>query len=154
MGSAQRLNNGNTLIGWGSTNPTLTEVRPDGSKALVMTFNTGVFSYRAFKYEIGSGLVGITPVSGEIPDRFELQQNYPNPFNPETKIEFNIAGKSPVKLIVFDILGRIVQTLVDEQLTPGTYQINFSGSDLPSGLYFFRLETDALTVTKKMILIK
>jgi len=154
MGSAQRLSNGNTLIGWGSTNPTLTEVRPDGSKALVMTFNTGIFSYRAFKYELGSGLVGINPVSSEIPDRFELDQNYPNPFNPETNITFRIAAKSPVKLIVFDILGRIVQTLVDKQLTPGSYQMNFSGSNLTSGLYFFRLETDALTETKKMILIK
>jgi hypothetical protein len=154
MGSAQRLSNGNTLVGWGSTNPTLTEVRPDGSKALVITFNTGVFSYRAFKYELGSGIVAINPVSSEIPDRFELNQNYPNPFNPETKITFRIAAKSPVKLIVFDMLGRIVQTLVDEQLTPGTYQLNFSGSELSSGLYFYRLETGALTETKKMILLK
>jgi len=154
MGSAQRLSNGNTIIGWGSTNPTLTEVRPDGSKALVMTFNTGVFSYRAFKYELGSGLVGINPVSSEIPDRFELDQNYPNPFNPETKITFRIAAKSPVRLNVYDILGRTVQTLINEQLSPGIYRVNFSGSALSSGLYFYRLETNTLTETKKMLLVK
>jgi hypothetical protein len=154
MGSAQRLSNGNTLIGWGATNPTLTEVRPDGSKAIVLTFNTGVFSYRAFKYELGSGLVGIDPVSNQIPEKFELKQNYPNPFNPETNIEFNIHVPGHTRLIVFDVLGRVVNSLVNEHLSAGSYKVNFSGSTLSSGLYFYRLETGNFTETKKMLLVK
>ncbi|HAX50231.1 MAG TPA: hypothetical protein DCX92_14710, partial [Bacteroidetes bacterium] len=81
MGFAQRLENGNTLISWGSTNPTVTEVKPDGSKALEMNLPVGVFSYRVFKYNYGSNVTGVVPVGNHIPGKFNLKQNYPNPFN-------------------------------------------------------------------------
>lgn len=154
MGSAQRLSNGNTVIGWGAANPTLTEVRPDGSKALVMTFNTGVFSYRAFKYEFGPGFVGINPVSNQIPGQYGLKQNYPNPFNPQTTIEFALPVSGHTKLVIFDVLGREVNRVVNEFLSAGSYKMNFSASGLSSGMYFYRLESGGYTDTKKLLLVK
>ena len=160
MGFAQRLENGNTLISWGSTNPTLTEVKPDGSKALEISFSTGVFSYRAFKYSFGSGFTGIDPVNGEIPGNFSLYQNYPNPFNPVTKIRFSIpAGGNmsrPVSsvLTVYDALGKEVQVLVNEQLMPGSYEADFDGSRLSSGIYFYKLTSSVFSEMKKMVLVK
>ena len=160
MGFAQRLENGNTLISWGSTNPTLTEVKPDGSKALEISFSNGVFSYRAFKYSFGSGFTGIDPVNGEIPGNFSLYQNYPNPFNPVTKIRFSIpAGGNmsrPVSsvLTVYDALGKEVQVLVNEQLMPGSYEADFDGSRLSSGIYFYKLTSSVFSEMKKMVLVK
>jgi hypothetical protein len=98
--------------------------------------------------------IGITPISTETPQQFSLSQNYPNPFNPNSKIKFQIAKLSEAKLVVFDVLGREVSTLVNEQLKPGTYEVDFGGSKLASGIYFYKLETDGFVETKKMILVK
>jgi hypothetical protein len=89
-----------------------------------------------------------------IPTKFILYQNYPNPFNPSTTIEFDIPEKTDVKLIVYDILGREVETLIDKELEPGKYKVNFEAKDLPSGVYFYTLRAPKLTKTNKMILIK
>jgi hypothetical protein len=88
-----------------------------------------------------------------------LYQNYPNPFNPSTKIKFNIASNvrsqtANVKLIIYDIIGREIKILVNEQLQPGTYEVTFDGSALPSGVYFYKLETGNYTETEKMLLLK
>ncbi|MCX6159698.1 MAG: YCF48-related protein [Ignavibacteriae bacterium] len=93
---------------------------------------------------------------------FSLGQNYPNPFNPTTKIRFDVAngfpigafGNDKVVLKVYDIMGREVQTLVNESLKPGTYEVSFDGSSLNSGVYFYKLITKGFTETKKMLLIK
>jgi hypothetical protein len=98
--------------------------------------------------------VGINQISSEVPQNFSLSQNYPNPFNPTTQIEFKIANSGYVKLAVFDALGREVETLVNQELSPGTYQADFDGSNLPSGAYYYKLESGAFTETKKMVLIK
>ncbi len=118
--------------------------------------------------------VGIQPVSTEVPDNFSLSQNYPNPFNPITKIKFDTPPRtigaflSPkgreqwVKLVVYDILGREVSTLVNQQLNPGTYEVGWDASNYPSSVYFYRLiVTDAsaplsitFSETKKMVLQK
>ncbi len=103
--------------------------------------------------------IGITPISGEVPKNFSLSQNYPNPFNPTTKIKFDIpsAGNSrdrAVQLIIYDVLGREVSTLVNQQLQPGTYEVNFDASNLTSGVYFYKLIASDFTDVKKMILIK
>ena len=101
--------------------------------------------------------VGINQISSVIPERFSLSQNYPNPFNPSTKIKFDIPaanGNSNVKLLVFDAAGREVSTLINNQLSPGSYEMEFSAKNLTSGLYFYRLETDNFVDTKKMILVK
>jgi ligand-binding sensor domain-containing protein len=92
--------------------------------------------------------------SNEIPKKFSLYQNYPNPFNPTTTIEFDIPERTNVKLTIYDILGREVETLIDKELEPGKYKINFNATNLPSGVYFYTLKTPKSIQTKKMLLIK
>lgn len=89
-----------------------------------------------------------------IPERFNLYQNYPNPFNPETKINFDIAENSNVKLSVYDMSGRLISVLIDNKLNSGKYSLSFSGKELGSGVYFARLETPAYSSIIRMILIK
>jgi hypothetical protein len=99
----------------------------------------------------------VTGVSEEntIPKSYALYQNYPNPFNPSTTIEFDIPERTNVKLvIIYDILGREVETLIDKELEPGKYKINFTATNLPSGVYFYRLQAGNFIEQKKMILIK
>ena len=97
---------------------------------------------------------GVKKISNDIPEQFSLSQNYPNPFNPKTIINFQLSSFSNVKLIVFDVLGREVAALVNEQLKPGTYEVEWDGTDYPSGVYFYKLQTESFTETKKMILLK
>jgi minor extracellular serine protease Vpr len=89
-----------------------------------------------------------------LPKSYALNQNYPNPFNPTTTIEFDIPEKTNVKLVVYDILGREVETLIDKELEPGKYKLNFTATNLPSGVYFYTLKTPKFTKTNKMLLIK
>jgi len=103
--------------------------------------------------------VSIREVSGKIPDKFELKQNYPNPFNPSTNFRFQIPKNSFVTLKIYDILGKEIATLVNEKLNAGEYEVPFSinqvsNYNLPSGVYFYRIETENFIETKKMLLIK
>jgi type IX secretion system substrate protein/Kelch motif protein len=100
------------------------------------------------------GPVGVTQNNSEIPENYSLSQNYPNPFNPTTNISYNVPKGSYVKLIVYDWVGREVTFLVNEYSKAGTYDIEFDGSNLSSGVYFYRIETGGFNDTKKMILIK
>lgn len=88
------------------------------------------------------------PVQGD----FSLIQNYPNPFNSSTTIAFNLRSKSFVSLKIFDALGKEVATLVSEELPAGTYTRQWSAVNMPSGVYFNRLQTGSFTETKKLIL--
>jgi hypothetical protein len=88
------------------------------------------------------------------PTNYELYQNYPNPFNPSTTIKFSIVEQSQVTLKVYDILGEVVSTLVNDVMPSGTFNVNFNGSNLSSGIYFYKLETNNYTATKKLLLIK
>ena len=101
-----------------------------------------------------SPIVGINPVSSEIPNRFYLYQNYPNPFNPKTKIKFDLPFETFTILKVYDALGREVSTLVNENLKAGKYEVGWNASILNSGIYFYKLITERFTETKKMVLIK
>jgi hypothetical protein len=85
---------------------------------------------------------------------FSVAQNYPNPFNPSTKIKFQISDFGFVALKVYDILGNEVATLVNEEKSAGTYEIEFNATLLPSGVYFYQLKTGSFVETKKMILLK
>jgi hypothetical protein len=98
--------------------------------------------------------VGINQINSEIPDKFSLFQNYPNPFNPLTKIKFQVPKTGFVKLSVFDVMGREIQVLVNQQLSVGTYEADFDASNLPSGVYYYKLETEEFNETKKMVLVK
>ena len=99
-------------------------------------------------------VTGTEPISSNIPDRFRLYQNYPNPFNPATTIKFDIPKNTFVNITLFDILGREVRKLVNENRTAGTYEVRFDATDLASGTYFYRIEAGSFTDVKKMILIK
>ncbi|MCX6159651.1 MAG: T9SS type A sorting domain-containing protein [Ignavibacteriae bacterium] len=101
-----------------------------------------------------SQIINISLIGTEIPSAYSLSQNYPNPFNPTTKIKFDVMRNGNVKIMVYDIMGREVQTLVNESLKPGTYEASLDGSKLNSGVYFYKLITDGFTETKKMLLIK
>jgi len=98
--------------------------------------------------------IGINQISSEVPNTYGLHQNYPNPFNPLTKIKFSVAKTSDVEIIVYDILGREIDKLVNQSLTPGIYETDFDGSKLSSGIYFYKLITQEFTETKKMVLVK
>lgn len=246
MGNVQRLPDGNTMIGWGGApTPAITEVRPDGSTALEMTFPyDSVLSYRAYSYpflfvtsptssdtlqtggtallrwkcagvkavdvdyssdrgiswntvatnypaqadsiafsvpsdtlsqlqfkvvesaSVDSGMAFFSrkiPVESDIsgiaqqsvPESFALLNNYPNPFNPSTAIGYRLGASVHVTLTIYDVLGRVVRTLVDKVQSPGSYTVHLDGSTLASGVYFYRLMTSSGFVqTKKMILEK
>lgn len=102
----------------------------------------------------GGNIIGIENVSGTVPGKFSLSQNYPNPFNPTTNIKLQIAKSGFVKLTVFDVTGKEVALLVDQDLNAGEYKVDFNAAKLTSGVYFYRMETAGYTDVKKMILIK
>ena len=101
-----------------------------------------------------SQIIGIKQITSNVPDKFSLSQNYPNPFNPKTKIKMQIAKLGNVRLVVYDELGREVETLVNEQLRPGTYEVDWDGSNFMSGVYFYKLIAGDYYDTKKMLMIK
>jgi hypothetical protein len=88
------------------------------------------------------------------PGEFALAQNYPNPFNPATTLMFRISEAGSVSLKIYDLLGREVAVLVNEQRPPGTYSVRWDASRLPSGIYFYRLQAGNRVATKKMVLLK
>lgn len=92
--------------------------------------------------------------NGAVVSDFKIFQNYPNPFNPTTTIKYEVPQISNVKIEVFDVLGRIVKVLVDEQKTTGFYEIKFDASSFASGIYYYRIKANEFVQTKKMILIK
>lgn len=92
--------------------------------------------------------------SVNIPNEFILSQNYPNPFNPETSIKYQLSAISFVSLKVFDVLGREVATLVNEEKPAGTYTINFNAEGLSSGVYFYRINAGNFVQIKKLVFMK
>ena len=111
----------------------------------------------------GGGIIGLEPTSTIIPTFPSLHQNYPNPFNPVTKIKFDIpqrhlplqgGDREGVFLKIYDLLGREVATLVNEQLKPGTYKVDWDGTNYASGVYFYSLITENFVETKRMVLLK
>jgi len=98
--------------------------------------------------------IGINPISNEIPDKIELFQNYPNPFNPTTKISFAISKPNIVKLTIYDVTGRAMAVLVNEEVKSGVYEVDWDASNIASGIYYYKLETENYNETKKMLLLK
>lgn len=98
--------------------------------------------------------IGIQTLINEIPIKYSLSQNYPNPFNPETNIRFEIPNRSNVRISIFDVLGKEISVLVNEELNPGTFEVNWDASNFPSGVYFYKIVTDGFSESKKMVLVK
>lgn len=115
---------------------------------------TGILRSWTITFEIDENTIGIQPVSNEIPNKYCLYQNYPNPFNPVTNIKFNLPNTGLVTLKVYDITGREVAQLVNQNMNQGTYTFDFDASHLSTGAYFYRLSANGFTDVKKMMLIK
>jgi photosystem II stability/assembly factor-like uncharacterized protein len=102
--------------------------------------------------------VGISQIGSEIPKKFALYQNYPNPFNPNTKIRFDIppgiSRGAFVQVEIYDISGKRVSTLINKQMSPGTYEVEWNALGYSSGVYFYRITAGEYTGTKKMIIVK
>ncbi|MBZ0204191.1 MAG: T9SS type A sorting domain-containing protein [Ignavibacteria bacterium] len=101
-----------------------------------------------------SVVLGVNQVSSKTPESFSLFQNYPNPFNPNTRIRFSVPKSSFTKLTIYDITGRVMAILVNEELKPGVYEVDWDASHRASGVYYYKLETQNFTETQKMVLIK
>ena len=93
-------------------------------------------------------------MKNSLPNLYALEQNYPNPFNPSTKIRYSVPQSSNVMLKIFDILGNEIETLVNEEKPVGTYELTWYAKNLPSGVYFYRLQAGSFVETKKMLLLK
>ena len=125
-----------------------------------------VWTHGRSAFKITVPPVGIANNQNQVPERFVLEQNYPNPFNPSTVIKYSIpgnnAGKSYVKILVYDILGREISAIVDREQGPGSYEVKFDGRNISSGIYFYRMEVSnagmsevkSFTDVKRMILVK
>jgi len=114
-----------------------------------------------YKTLIGCELNGI--VYGTLTDvpsepyqinKYSLKQNYPNPFNPATNLSYSITQPGLVTLKIYDVLGTEIETLVNEEKPTGTYELNWNAANLPSGVYFYRLQAGSFVQTRKMILLK
>lgn len=119
--------------------------------------------YGVILHTTNGGITAVQKISNNLPGSFSLSQNYPNPFNPGTKIKFELRpplnpllGKEGtlVSLKIYDILGREIATLINEQLKPGSYEVEWDGSNYASGVYFYKLLTESFSETKKMVLVK
>jgi len=99
-------------------------------------------------------IIGVQKISSEIPDKFSLYQNYPNPFNPSTTIRYQIPKEQIVMLKIFDIMGKEIETIVNEKQSPGAYEVNWNALKFSSGVYFYKIETEGFTDTKRMLLVK
>lgn len=105
-------------------------------------------------YTNSGGLVNIKELSSAVPLTHKLYNNYPNPFNPVTKIKIDISYESNALLKVFDVLGKEVITLLNKNMKPGTYEVEFNGANISSGIYYYKLTAGSYTETKSMIILK
>ncbi|GAB4365114.1 MAG: hypothetical protein Kow0042_04150 [Calditrichia bacterium] len=124
-----------------------------GHHTVVVTNPDGQFDQLILGFTVYDP-TSIERLPGIQPTHFSLQQNYPNPFNPTTTIAFDIPRSGRVKLSMYNILGQAVQNLVNQVLPPGSYAVTFSGHNLPSGIYYYRLESGGFTSMKKLVLMK
>ncbi|MBK9334841.1 MAG: T9SS type A sorting domain-containing protein [Ignavibacteria bacterium] len=131
-------------------NNQIREIAYNSNYIFVILENTGFVYHRPLS-EI---IISITPISTNVPDRYSLSQNYPNPFNPTTNINFTVPKSGFVKMNVYDINGREVSTLVNQEMTPGTYKVDFDASNLSSGIYYYSMTSGDIVETKRMTLVK
>jgi subtilisin-like proprotein convertase family protein len=109
---------------------------------------------RGWGIRLNGAVTGIQPVTNNLPNKFNLAQNYPNPFNPITNIRFDIPKDVNVKLVIYDILGKEVKSLVNEFTKAGEYKVQFDATNIASGTYFYRLEAGDFVDVKKLVVIK
>ncbi len=144
---------------WVQVNEGLTSVSTDvnalivsGSYLYAGRGGNSVSAWGVFRRPLSE--MSVELIDSQLPENFGLKQNYPNPFNPSTKIEFQIPSSAFVELKVFDLLGREVATLANEEMQPGNYETTFDGEGLASGVYFYRLQAGEFGQTRKLLLQK
>ena len=116
-------------------------------------FGNGGMMYNLY-IDTAENIIGVHRNGNSVPDNYSLSQNYPNPFNPSTTIDYQLPKPGFVNLTVFDVLGQEVKTLVNDYKQAGTYNIKFDASELPSGVYFYKITSGDFKSTKKLTLIK
>ena len=153
------LSNGSSLPSWLNFNPvtrTFSGTPTDGNMLSIKVRAADTANAEAlciFTLDIIQQ-IGLNPINEQVVTTYRLSQNYPNPFNPNTSIVFDIPKASFTLLKMYDASGREAGTLVNELLRPGSYRVNISADNLSSGIYFYKLETNNFTQTKKMVLLK
>jgi len=125
-----------------------------GIRVPLPNYTSGSASDRIFKVYVTYSPVGITQINSEVPSSFSLKQNYPNPFNPNTNIKFNVSKAGNVKITVYNAMGREVEQLVNNNLTAGSYEVNWNAANMPSGVYFYKFTSENFSDVKKMMLVK
>lgn len=125
-----------------------------GQPIVAQNQNDSNHVHTGFWHFVGRVATSVDKRNSEVPDSFSLKQNYPNPFNPRTKIQYDLPQKVEVRLVVYNLLGRRVATLVNETQQAGSYQITFEASNLASGVYIYRIVAGDFTQTRKMMLMK
>lgn len=124
--------------------------------AVNLNSNSGgdLWNFLANKKIIVANTSSIKEIGSKLPSNFELNQNYPNPFNPATKIRFSVPVSSNISLTVMDITGRTISEVFKGNIRAGNYEYTFNGSNLSSGIYFYKLQTDNFSQIRKMTLVK
>ncbi|MDP4195669.1 MAG: Ig-like domain-containing protein [Bacteroidota bacterium] len=153
------------LVSWDLAKDTLGTWIGDGKldgilnlESLQFTYNPGSPAIGKYYFDdiriVKKVTVGVEKQDGIVPDRFAMEQNYPNPFNPSTTISYQLPQSSFVTLKIYDILGKEVATLVNENQAAGKYNINFNANSLTSGIYIYKISAGSFSVSKKMMLMK
>lgn len=132
---------------------------PTGNVYFYSMLVSGTYIYAGLSNGVWKRSISeITAVQNQnrnVPKSYSLFQNYPNPFNPSTKIKFNVANQpAETMLVIYDALGKEITTLVNRQLNPGSYEVNWNAADYPSGVYFYKLTAGDFSEVKKMVLLK
>lgn len=130
-----------------------------GQPAIGVTGNISNTNLAGFWYQSGDIVTGIEHIPNALPTEYRLEQNYPNPFNPSTTIRFALPAfgtrsRERVQLKIFDVLGRLVATVLDEELPPGEHKVILDAGKLPSGVYFYRLQTETFSRTRKLLVMR
>jgi len=153
--------NGTITLSWdksqltGMTSKIILVDNGNGQSIDMSTVNTYAFTYSSpHSFSINGTTTKVGMDGASLPTVYALMQNYPNPFNPSTKISYQLPVKTLVTLKVYDIIGREVAALVNEQQNAGIYDVTFDGSRLASGVYFYRIQAGTFTQTKKFVLLK
>jgi hypothetical protein len=154
--AGELVNSGGTVVAVNnstSSNPFILTAPSAGT----YTVNAG-YKNPSLKWGNTSAVINVTGIDEELvglrPETFALYNNYPNPFNPSTKIRYAIANTGFTSLKVYSLLGEEVASLINEEKTPGVYEINFDAVNLTSGTYLYKLESGDFSQTKKMIILK
>jgi hypothetical protein len=152
----QRMNTGDTFeqVGYVAGFGTTTE--PKSYSFVDSKLEAGNYTYRLKQIDFDGTFTysDEVDVDVEIPLEYSLEQNYPNPFNPSTTIKYSIPEDGFVKLAVYNMLGEEVATMVNTTQKAGRYEVNFSASQLSSGVYVYRIEAANFTASKKLVLMK